>query len=132
MKAEVAFTPLLAAARALKPYTTPQRWRTRTRLLYLHADGDTLTLSATTGTEASYCPSPQRCFEMWRMVDVRVAGVVDCAMRWWLAGRWFVTCGATVMGPSIESALWGTLAGVEFDELVAAVEGWPPSRSVPA
>jgi hypothetical protein len=36
------------------------------------------------------------------------------------------------MGPSIESALWGTLAGVEFDELVAAVEGWPPSRSVPA
>src|SRR5258705_13528815 len=53
MKAEVAFTPLLAAARALKPYTTPQRWRTRTRLLYLHADGDTLTLSATTGDETA-------------------------------------------------------------------------------
>jgi hypothetical protein len=56
MKAEVAFTPLLAAARALKPYTTPQRWRTRTRLLYLHADGDTLTLSATTGDETASVP----------------------------------------------------------------------------
>ncbi len=56
MKAVVAFTPLLAAARALKPYTTPQRWRTRTRLLYLHADGDTLTLSATTGDETASMP----------------------------------------------------------------------------
>ncbi len=56
MKAEVAFTPLLAAARALKPYTTPQRWRTHTRLLYLHADGDTLTLSATTGDETASVP----------------------------------------------------------------------------
>lgn len=53
MKAEVAFTPLLSAARALKPYTTPQRLRTCTRLLNLHADGDTLTLSATTGDETA-------------------------------------------------------------------------------
>jgi hypothetical protein len=56
MKAEVAFTPMLAAARALKPYTTPQHWRTRTRLLYLDADGDTLTLSATTGDETASVP----------------------------------------------------------------------------
>ena len=58
MKAEVAFGPLLAAAQALKPYTTPQRWHTRTRLLYLHADGDTLTLSATTGEETATVPLP--------------------------------------------------------------------------
>ena len=56
MKAEVAFTPLLVVARALKPYTTPRRWRARTRLLYLHADGDTLTLSATTGDETASVP----------------------------------------------------------------------------
>ncbi len=56
MKAEVAFPPLLAAARALKPYTTSQRWHTRTRLLYLHADGATLTLSATTGEETASVP----------------------------------------------------------------------------
>ncbi len=58
MKAEVALPPLLAAAQALKPYTTPQRWHTRTRLLYLHADGDTLTLSATTGEETATVPLP--------------------------------------------------------------------------
>src|SRR6266511_4157577 len=56
MKAEVAFPPLLAAARALKPYTTSQRGHTRTRLLYLHADGATLTLSATTGEETASVP----------------------------------------------------------------------------
>jgi hypothetical protein len=56
MKAEVAFTPLLAAARALKPYTTPQSRHTPTRLLYLHASGDTLTLSATTGRETASVP----------------------------------------------------------------------------
>ncbi|HET8659181.1 MAG TPA: hypothetical protein VFM55_09305 [Micromonosporaceae bacterium] len=32
------------------------RWRTRTRLLYLHADGNTLTLSATTGDETASVP----------------------------------------------------------------------------
>ncbi len=58
MKAEIAFGPLLAAAQALKPYTTPQRWHTRTRLLYLHADGDTLTLSATTGEQTATVPLP--------------------------------------------------------------------------
>ena len=46
----------MPAARALKPYTTPPRWRTCTRLLYLHADGDTLTLSATTGDETAGVP----------------------------------------------------------------------------
>ncbi|MDT5024174.1 MAG: hypothetical protein QOE61_600 [Micromonosporaceae bacterium] len=56
MKAEVAFTPLLTAARALKPYTTPRRTRTRTPLLHLHADGDTLTLSATIGDESASVP----------------------------------------------------------------------------
>ena len=55
MKAEVAFTPLLAAARALKPYT-PRRGHTSTRLLYLHAAGDTLTVSATTGEETASVP----------------------------------------------------------------------------
>ena len=54
MKAQVAFPPLLSAARALKPYTTTQRWRTR--LLYLHAEGPTLTVSATTGDETASVP----------------------------------------------------------------------------
>ncbi|MEU1811036.1 hypothetical protein [Micromonospora aurantiaca (nom. illeg.)] len=58
MKAEVAFTSLLAAARALKPYTTPQRWHTRTWLLYLRTDGDILTLSATTGDETAHVAVP--------------------------------------------------------------------------
>jgi hypothetical protein len=65
MKAEVAFTPLLSAARALKPYTTPQRWSTRTRLLYLHADGDTLTLSASTGDETAAVPLSGAVSEGW-------------------------------------------------------------------
>jgi len=56
MKAEVAFGPLFAAARALKPYTTAPRWHTHTRLLYLHAAGDRLTLSATTGDETASVP----------------------------------------------------------------------------
>ncbi len=65
MKAEVAFPRLFAAARALKPYTTPQRWRTRTRLLYLHADGDTLTLSAATGEETATVPLPGAVSDGW-------------------------------------------------------------------
>ncbi len=58
MKAEVAFTPLLTAARALKPYTTPPRWHTTTRLLHLHSSGHTLTLSATTGEETAQVDLP--------------------------------------------------------------------------
>jgi len=53
MKAQVAFTPLLAAVRALKPYATARRWQPASRLLNLHADGDTLILSATTGEETA-------------------------------------------------------------------------------
>ena len=56
MKAEVAFPSLFTAARALKPYTTAQRWRTSTRLLHLHAGGDTLTLTASTGEETASVP----------------------------------------------------------------------------
>ncbi|MDG4795411.1 hypothetical protein [Micromonospora sp. WMMD1082] len=58
MKAEAAFTSLLAAARALKPYTTPQRSHTRNRLLYLRTDSDILTLSATTGDETAHVAVP--------------------------------------------------------------------------
>ncbi len=58
MKAEVAFTPVLTAARALKLYTTPPRWHTTTRLLHLHTSGHTLTLSATTGEETAQVDLP--------------------------------------------------------------------------
>ena len=50
-KAQIACSSLRDAARALKPYTTTPQWHTRTRLLYLYADGDILTLSASTGDE---------------------------------------------------------------------------------
>jgi hypothetical protein len=60
MKAEVAFTPLLAVARALKLYSTPTntvpRWRASSRLIHVHADGDTLTLTARTGAETASVP----------------------------------------------------------------------------
>lgn len=60
MKAEVAFLSLLSAARALKPYTNtntkPPRWRTSSRLLHLHASGDTLTLTGSTGDETASVP----------------------------------------------------------------------------
>ena len=56
MKAEVAFPALLSAARALKPYTGPPRWRTNSRLLHLHASGDILTLTASTGDQTAGVP----------------------------------------------------------------------------
>ncbi|GAA0924510.1 hypothetical protein [Virgisporangium aurantiacum] len=62
MKAEVAYTPLLAAARALKPYSTPAntlpRWRASSRLLHLHADGHTVTMTASTGDETATVALP--------------------------------------------------------------------------
>jgi hypothetical protein len=56
MKAHVAFSSLLDAARALKPYTTPARRHIHARLLHLHTDGPILTLSATTGDETATVP----------------------------------------------------------------------------
>jgi hypothetical protein len=53
MRAEVTFALLLSAARALKPYTTPPRRYTSSRLLYLHAAGATLTLTASSGEETA-------------------------------------------------------------------------------
>lgn len=56
MNAEVAFAPLIAAARALKHYTVARHWWTTTGLLHLYATGDTLTLAATTGEETAAVP----------------------------------------------------------------------------
>ena len=62
MKAEVAYPLLLAAARALKPYSTPAntlpRWRASSRLLHLHADGHTFTMTASTGNETASVALP--------------------------------------------------------------------------
>ncbi len=65
MKAQIAFTSLRDAARALKPHTTTPRWQTRTRLLYLHADGDLLTLSASTGDETARVSLPGALGDGW-------------------------------------------------------------------
>jgi hypothetical protein len=53
MKAEVAFAPLLAATRALKPYTVTHGWSGASRSLHLHAHADMLTRTATTGDETA-------------------------------------------------------------------------------
>ncbi|MEJ3741773.1 hypothetical protein WEI85_00525 [Actinomycetes bacterium KLBMP 9797] len=59
MKADVAFPALLAAARALKPYTTPISWYTpHQRGLRLHTSGDTLTLTAFNGVETAQIDLP--------------------------------------------------------------------------
>ncbi len=57
MMAQVAYTALRDAARALKPYTTTPS--NRNRLLYLHADRPVLTLSASTGDDTAAVALPE-------------------------------------------------------------------------